>query len=300
LGRERVIAGNPGKAKRVAKAFHEAVDAAAVRANSLVCVGLDPDLSKFPTSFKGRPIRKQIEAFNAAVIDATRDLVCAYKPNLGFYAAYGLDGIAALISTREMIPAGIPVILDCKVGDIGSTAAAYARGYFDEWGFDAITANPYMGEDSLAPFLSYTEKGVIIICKTSNAGSGDLQDLTVTSAESAATLYETVAARCAGWNEAHSAGIGLVVGATYPEQLATVRGIAPKLPILLPGVGAQAGELDASVQAGIDANGRGLLVSSSRGITYASRGDDFAEAARTAASQLRDAVNQIRSMVVPA
>jgi orotidine-5'-phosphate decarboxylase len=157
-----------------------------------------------------------------------------------------------------------------------------------------------MGEDSLAPFLSYTEKGVIVICKTSNAGSGDLQDLTVTSAESAATLYETVAARCAGWNEAHSAGIGLVVGATYPEQLATVRGIAPKLPILLPGVGAQAGELDASVQAGIDANGRGLLVSSSRGITYASRGDDFAEAARTAASQLRDAVNQIRSMVVPA
>lgn len=282
----------------MAKAFHEAVDAASVRANSLVCVGLDPDLGRFPTSFKGRPVRKQIEAFNAAVIDATRDLVCAYKPNLGFYAAYGLDGIAALISTREMIPADIPVILDCKVGDIGSTAAAYARGYFDEWGFDAITANPYLGEDSLAPFLSYGDKGVIVICKTSNAGSGDLQDLTVSGGDASATLYETVAARCVGWNDRHPAGVGMVVGATYPEQLATVRGIAPNVPILLPGVGAQAGELDASVHAGIDANGRGLLVSSSRGITYTSRDNDFAEAARNAATELRDAVNAARAAVV--
>jgi orotidine-5'-phosphate decarboxylase len=278
----------------VAKAFHEAVDAAAVRAESLVCVGLDPDLGKFPESFRGMPVRKQIEAFNGAIIDATRDIACAYKPNLGFYAAYGLDGLQALIATREMIPAEIPVILDCKVGDIGSTAAAYARGYFDEWGFDAITANPYMGEDSLAPFLAYAAKGVIVICKTSNAGSGDLQDLTLAGGDRSATLYETVAARCARWNETHAAGIGLVVGATYPEQLATVRGIAPNLPILLPGVGAQAGELEASVSAGIDANGRGLLVSASRGITYASRGEDFAEAARAAAIQLRDAVNQVR------
>jgi len=278
----------------VAKAFHERVDAAAVRADSLVCVGLDPDLSKFPASFQGMPVRKQIEAFNGAIIEATRDLVCAYKPNLGFYAAHGLDGLQALIATREMIPSDIPVILDCKVGDIGSTATAYAKGYFDAWGFDAITANPYMGEDSLAPFLAYGDKGVIIICKTSNAGSGDLQDLTVTSGDRSATLFETVASRCAGWNESHPAGIGLVVGATYPEQLATVRALAPNLPILLPGVGAQAGELEASVRAGIDTNGRGLLVSSSRGITYASRGDDFAEAARNAAMQLRDAVNGVR------
>jgi orotidine-5'-phosphate decarboxylase len=278
----------------VAKAFHERFDAAAVRAESLVCVGLDPDLAKFPATFRGMPVRKQIERFNGAIIEATKDVASAYKPNLGFYAAYGLDGLAALVATREMIPSDIPVILDCKVGDIGSTAAAYARGYFDEWGFDAITANPYMGEDSLAPFLSYADKGVIVICKTSNAGSGDLQDLPVSGDDRSATLYETVAARCAGWNETHPAGIGLVVGATYPEQLAAVRRIAPNLPILLPGVGAQAGELDASVTAGIDANGRGLLVSSSRGITYASQGDDFAEAARNAAIRLRDAVNQVR------
>jgi orotidine-5'-phosphate decarboxylase len=229
-------------------------------------------------------------AFNRAIIDATSDLVCCYKPNLAFYAAHGLDGLQALIATRDAIPAHVPVLLDCKVGDIGSTAAAYARAFFDEWGFDAITVNPYLGEDSLAPFLAYAGKGVIIVCKTSNPGGGDFQDLPVGKA----TLFETVATRAVEWSGAYPASIGLVVGATWPEQLARVRAIAPSLPVLLPGVGAQAGDIRAALNAGLDAERRGLLVSSSRGITYASQGDDFAEAARDATLMLRASVNEFR------
>jgi orotidine-5'-phosphate decarboxylase len=270
--------------------FNDRVRAAATRANSLVCIGLDPDLSRFPDSLSHLPPGERIAAFNRAIIDATADLVCCYKPNLAFYAAHGIEGLETLIATREAIPAHVPVLLDCKVGDIGSTAAAYARAFFDEWNFDAITVNPYLGEDSLAPFLAYEGKGVIIVCKTSNPGGGDFQDLPVGQG----TLFETVAQRAVEWSSRYQATIGLVVGATWPEQLATVRAIAPELPILLPGVGAQSGDVAAALNAGLDADGAGLLVSSSRGITYASQGEDFAEAARAAAIALRDSVNEHR------
>ena len=277
------------------KPFTNRLNAAIERAGSLVCVGLDPDLSKFPPQFAGMEPGEAIVAFNRAMIEATSDLVCAYKPNLGFYAAHGLPGLQALVRTRELVSAGIPVILDCKVGDIGSTAAAYARGYFDEWGFDAVTANPYLGGDSLEPFLAYGDKGVIVLCKTSNPGSGDMQDLQVVDGDARGTLFEALARRAHAWDAASPAAVGLVVGATWPAQLATVRGIAPGLPVLLPGVGAQAGDVDAALQAGLDADRRGLIATSSRAITYASRGEDFAEAARSAAMALRTTIESARA-----
>ena len=270
--------------------FADKVRSAAERADSLVCVGLDPDLSKFPDSLAHLPPGEQIVAFNRAIIEATSELVCCYKPNLAFYAAHGIAGLEALLATRDAVPDDVPVLLDCKVGDIGSTAAAYARAFFDEWGFDGITVNPYLGEDSLAPFLSYEGKGVIIVCKTSNPGGGDFQDLRVGDA----TLFETVAARAVDWQARYPASIGLVVGATWPEQLVRVRATAPDLPILLPGVGAQAGDLAAAVLAGLDNEGGGLLVSSSRGITYAGNGPDFAASARGATIDLRDSINEYR------
>ncbi|MCC6703780.1 MAG: orotidine-5'-phosphate decarboxylase [Thermomicrobiales bacterium] len=275
------------------ESFADQVRSAADRANSLVCVGLDPDLSKFPDSLSHLPPGERIAAFNKSIIEATADLVCCYKPNLAFYAAHGIAGLEALLATRDAVPAGVPVLLDCKVGDIGSTAAAYARAFFDEWDFDGITVNPYLGEDSLAPFLGYEGKGVIIVCKTSNPGGGDFQDLTVGDA----TLFETVAGRAVEWSAKYPASIGLVVGATWPEQLARVRAIAPDLPILLPGVGAQSGDVAAALRAGLDVRGGGLLVSSSRGIIYASNGPDFAEAARTAAITLRDSINEYRPIL---
>jgi orotidine-5'-phosphate decarboxylase len=204
-------------------------------------------------------------------------------------------GIEALVATRRLVPDGIPVILDCKVGDMDNTAAAYARGYFDAWGFDAVTANPYLGEDSLAPFLAYADRGVIVLAKTSNPDSGQFQDLPVDDApEESVPLYLHIAGRAAEWATRYPATVGLVVGATYPAPLAAVRARCPDLPILLPGVGAQAGDLEAAVRAGIDARGEGLLVSSSRAITYAGTGSDFAARARDAAHALHDAINAVR------
>ncbi len=276
--------------------FGERLRLAATRADSLVCVGLDPDLRRFPAHLRDEP--EAVLHFNAAIVEATHDLVSAYKPNLGFYVGLGMDGLTALLATRRLIPAHIPVILDCKVGDMGNTASAYARGYFDEWGFDAITANPYLGEDSLAPFLSYRDRGVIVLCKTSNPGSGDLQDLPVgTGGNRHEPLYLTLAGCAEEWSQRHPATVGLVVGATYPEHLAAVRDRCRDLPILLPGVGAQEGDLAAAVRAGLDAVGGGLLVTSSRAITYAGAGRDFADRAREAAHRLRDEVNAVRRAV---
>jgi orotidine-5'-phosphate decarboxylase len=270
--------------------FREQLNAVARRNGSLVCVGLDPDMSKFPAAIASLAPKQAIVRFNRAIIEATSDLVCAYKPNLGFYVAYGVPGLEALIETKKMIPAGIPVILDCKAGDMANTAAAYARGYFETWNFDAVTVNPYLGEDSLEPFLGYPGKGVIILSKTSNPGSGDLQDLYVETGEGREPLYLNVARRAAVWNDRYPADVGLVVGATYPSQLKTLRTICPTLPILLPGVGAQAGEVEASVVAGVDADGGSLMVSASRGILYASNRDDFAERARDATLTLQEQV----------
>jgi orotidine-5'-phosphate decarboxylase len=266
--------------------------------NSLLCVGLDPDLTRFPAPLDGeRDVARAIVAFNTAVVDATSDLVCAYKPNLGFYLAHGGAGAEALAATRRLIPPHIPVILDAKVGDIGSTAAAYATGYFDTWRFDAVTVNPYLGEDSLEPFLSYGDRGVIVICKTSNPGSGDLQDLPVASGCGRQPLYLAVAERIATWNDRWPATLGLVVGATYPDELAAVRRRCPDLPILLPGIGAQDGDLGAAVRTGIDPRGEGLLVSASRSVLYAATDNDadWPSAIRDAARQLRDAINAARA-----
>ncbi len=273
--------------------FAATLDAAVTRHDSLVCVGLDPDQSRMPVSaWDPRDATGSLVRFNAAIIEATADLVCAYKPNLGFYAAAGVAGIEALVATRELIPGDIPVILDCKVGDLGNTAAAYARAYFDEWGFDAVTANPYLGEDSLAPFLSYPSRGVFILCKTSNPGSGELQDLV--TGDAMTPLYLTLAERAKRWAKDYPATVGLVVGATYPAQLGDVRATVGELPILVPGIGTQAGDVSAAVAQGLDSGGAGLIVTASRAITYAGSGDDFAEQARQAATRFRDQINVAR------
>lgn len=272
--------------------FDERLRAAEERAGSLVCIGLDPDPRRFPASLEaGRDPAAAIVAFNRAIVEATSDLVSAYKPNFAFYLPYGAAGVEALLRTRELIPSHIPVILDCKVTDLGDTAKAYARAFFAEWDFDAITVSPYMGEDALAPYFAYEGKGVLVLCKTSNLGSGDLQDLTM---EGGRSLYEIVAERSAEWATRYPATVGLVVGATFPEQLAGVRQQCPLQPILLPGVGSQAGDVDGAVRAGVDARGGNLMVSSSRSIIYAGDGPDFASKAREAAMALRDQVNEAR------
>lgn len=272
--------------------FADRLQAQVERTDSLICIGLDPDLTRFPQAVRNEDRTRAIVDFNRAIVEATADVACAYKPNLGFYVAQGVAGVQALIETRNLIPRDIPVILDCKVGDMGSTAAAYAAGYFGEWDFDAITANPYQGEDSLAPFLSHPEKGVFILCRTSNPSSGDLQDLDLVSTGS--PVYKRIAERSITWAKDYPATVGLVVGATYPERVAEVREIAPQLPILLPGVGAQAGDVEGSAAAGIRADGAGLLVAPSRSVIYAGSGPDFADRARDAALELRSIVNAAR------
>ena len=272
--------------------FGEKLAAAMERTGSLLCVGLDPDPTRFPTALRSMPVGDAILAFNRAIVETTRDLVCAYKPNLGFYAAAGLPGIEAMLATRELIPRDTPVILDCKVNDMGSTAAAYARAYFDVWGFDAITANPYMGEDALAPYLAYPSRGVFILCKTSNPGSGELQDLPI--GQEGTPLFLDLARRARRWAKDYPATVGLVVGATYPSQLGDVRAAVGDLPILVPGIGAQAGDASAAVGHGVDSEGAGLVVTASRAITYAGSGDDFADQARLAAIKYRDQINAAR------
>jgi orotidine-5'-phosphate decarboxylase len=287
----------------IATTFAARTRAAAERNGSLLCVGLDPDLRHFPASLQARFERDPAGAlteFNRAIIGSTADLVCAYKPNLGFYMAYGLPGLEALLRTRELIPRDIPLILDAKVNDIGHTATAYAAGYFDQFGVDVVTFSPYLGADSLRPFLARPDRGVLILCRTSNPSAGDLQDLPMAQSETsgaAIPLYEAVAHQIAAWiTEFDAAGaIGAVTGATYPEQLAVVRRILPEAPLLIPGVGAQEGDLAATIHAGLDADGFGAIVNASRSVTYASTGDDYATAARTAAIALCDEIEQARA-----
>ena len=252
---------------------------------SLLCIGLDPDPRLMPID--------DIFEFNRAIIDATHDLVCCYKPNMAFYEAFGPPGLETLRRTLEHIPDDIPVIGDAKRGDIGNTAKAYAASLFEYYGFDAVTANPYLGGDSLAPFLAYADRGVLVLCRNSNPGAADFQLLTVSRDNGEQRpLYMEVAARCNDWNV--SGNVGLVVGATYPEELRRVRQQCPDLPILLPGIGAQGGDLRASVTNGLDSNGAGLIIASSRQVLYASKGADFAQRARDAALDLRDRINECR------
>ena len=253
--------------------------------------------------FSYEPERVVVE-FNRAIVDATADLVCAYKPNIAFYEALGLPGLRALEVTVAYIRDAAPdcvVIGDVKRGDIGNTVEAYAKAMFDVWGFDAVTVNPWGGMDTVEPWLARPECGVFVWCRGSNPGAGDLQDLMVDGARSAGELagngaggeLEPVYMRLARdlANLPADGNLGLVVGATAPEQLAAVREVCPAMPILIPGVGAQGGDLEASVRNGVDAAGRLAIINSGRGIIYASSGDDFAEAARRTAGELRDGIN---------
>lgn len=282
--------------------FREKLQAAQTANDSWVCVGLDPILERMPGPFL--KYDDPFLPFLKAIVDATADLVCAYKPNLGFYLALGAAGAIALERIIAYIPRHIPVILDAKFNDIGHTAQAYARGAFDALGVDAVTANPYLGQDGIAPFLARADKAAFVLARTSNQSAGDFQDLrTLTSANDVAgdagvegsTLYQAVVQRAVAWNAAFPGTCGLVVGATYPQELAQVRSLAPDLPFLIPGIGAQGGNLDAAVHFGPAQSGIGPVINTSRGVLYASARDDFATAARSAADQLRRLVRQTRN-----
>lgn len=263
-------------------------------ANSLVCVGLDPEPVKFPPRFADDP--DAIFAFCREIVDATAEFVCCFKPQIAHFAAVGAEeALQRLITHIHDAHPGIPVILDAKRGDIGSTAQHYATEAFDRYDADAVTVNPYLGHDALQPFLDRADKGVIILCRTSNPGAADLQDLPVHDADRHdRPLYQHVAETIAhDWNA--NGNCALVVGATWPEQLREVRAIVgDAMPLLVPGVGAQGGDVGAVVRNATNARGDGLMVSSSRAILYASRGEDHAEAAAAAARDLRDAINRCR------
>jgi orotidine-5'-phosphate decarboxylase len=268
--------------------FRTKLEAAWERSDSLLCIGLDPDPALMAID--------DVAAFNIAIIEATSDLVCAYKPNVAFYEALGPErGYAALRQTLAAVPAHVVTLADAKRGDVTNTASAYAKAIFDVLGFDAATVNPYVGFDSTEPWIARPEKGAFVLCRTSNPGAADLQDLPVQTEGGARPLYEAVAERARSW-DTHG-NVGLVVGATYPDEMARIRALCPDMPFLVPGVGAQAGALEESVRAGIDARGCGMLISASRGVTYASKGSDFAQAARRAAQRLRDAINREREAI---
>ncbi|MBX3626295.1 MAG: orotidine-5'-phosphate decarboxylase [Rhizobacter sp.] len=269
--------------------------AAAQRGNdSLLCVGLDPEPGKFPTKWKGDPGR--IYDFCAAIVDATKDLACAFKPQIAYFAGNRAeDQLERLMAHIKRVAPGVPVILDAKRGDIGSTAEQYAREAFERYQADAVTLSPFMGFDSLEPWLRYSGKGLILLCRTSNPGGSDLQAQKLASSDGKAgdLLYEHVAKLAQGpWNT--TGQLGLVVGATFPSEIARVRELAPTLPLLIPGVGAQGGDAVATVKAGFKPGGT-IVVNSSRAVLYASSGDDFASAARAVAVQTRAALNAARS-----
>ena len=266
--------------------FAERIRRTCESARSLVCVGLDPDPAMMPVA--------DVFKFNRAIVDATAGVAAAYKPNLAFYEALGMDGLAALEQTiahiRRVAPDAL-IVGDAKRGDIGPSARAYARAMFGVWGFDAVTVSAWGGRDSVEPFLEDESRGIFVWCRGSNPGSADLQDLTITSGGKTIPVYEQMARACSDWNL--RGNVGLVVGATVPEQLAAVRALCPGMPFLVPGVGAQGGGLEAAVRAGVDDAGRLALINSSRGIIYASREADFAAAAEQAARALRDAINSV-------
>ena len=255
------------------------------RNKSLLCIGLDPDVTLMP--------KVDLLEFNKAIVDATADLACAYKPNLAFYEALGIDGLKVLQKTIEHIPDHIPVIGDGKRGDIGNTAKAYAKALFETFGFDAATVNPYLGYDSVEPFLGYGDKGIFILCRTSNTGAADFQSLVDAQGR---PLYEAVARKAKNWDT--RGNIGLVVGATYPDELKAIRQLCPEMPLLIPGIGAQGGDLASAVKNGIDARGEKAIIAISRQILYASKGKDFAQAARHNAQGLRDDINKLVGQVI--
>ncbi|MDR2788271.1 MAG: orotidine-5'-phosphate decarboxylase [Candidatus Accumulibacter sp.] len=271
--------------------FIETLTAAWAKNDSLLCVGLDPDPAKFPAALAGRA--DAILEFCQNIVDATADLVCAFKPQIAHFSACRAEAaLEALIAHIHARHPGIPVILDAKRGDIGSTAERYAREAFERYQADAVTVNPYLGHDSLEPYLAWQDKGVILLCRTSNSGGSDLQTLEV-GGGGGERLFERVARLAVDWNA--SGQCALVVGATFPADLARVRELTGDMPILVPGVGAQGGDIAATVKAGrTPKNGAGLIISSSRAILYAGGGEDHAQAARRAAKETRDAINRWR------
>ena len=269
------------------------------QADSLLCVGLDPDLAKFPDAFvdDGHVDNSDVLfAFCRDIADATAEFACAFKPQIAYFAAHngGEAALQRLIAHINATHPDVPVILDAKRGDIGSTAEQYALEAFDRYGADAVTLNPYMGRDSAAPFLQRNDRGCVFLCHTSNPGARDFQELVVSDANGdRAPLYQHVARTIArDWNG--DGNCALVVGATFPEELKVIRDIVGDMPLLIPGIGAQGGDVEAVVRNGKTADGSGLMINSSRGILYASSGAGYAEAAANAARALRDEINRHR------
>ena len=266
--------------------FHDKLTRAWSRSDSMVCVGLDPDPAKLPESLNGPDA---IFRFCAEIVDATADLVCAFKPQIAYFAAIGAEQqLEKLCEHLRSNHPDVVLILDAKRGDIGSTAERYAEEAFVRYGADAVTVNPYLGSDTLEPFFAHAGKGVIVLCRTSNPGSADFQSLETADGP----LFTHVARRAVSdWSQ--RGDVALVVGATYPEELAAVRSIVGDMPLLVPGIGAQGGDVEATARAGRDSTGYGMMINSSRAIIYASSADDYASAARTAAEDFR---NQIHSV----
>jgi orotidine-5'-phosphate decarboxylase len=271
-----------------AMTFIESLSAAWAKNNSLLCVGLDPDPAKFPAHLKGKP--DAIFEFCKSIADATADLACCFKPQIAYFAANRAeDELQDLIAHIHAEHPGVPVILDAKRGDIGSTAEQYAVEAFERFKADALTVNPYMGKDSVDPYLAYADKGVILLCRTSNPGGSDLQFLDVGGKK----LYEHVAELVATkWNT--TGQCALVVGATFPGEIARVREIVGDLPLLVPGIGAQGGDVEATLNAGKTTAKTGLMINSSRAILYAGKDENYAAAARKAAIETRDLINRYR------
>ena len=273
--------------------FLDLLHSASTRNNSMLCVGLDPEPTRFPAQMQGNP--RKIYDFCAAIVDATADLVCAFKPQIAYFAAHGAeDQLERLMQHLRANAPHVPVILDAKRGDIGSTAEQYAKEAFERYGADAVTLSPFMGFDSVAPYLAYPGKGAFLLCRTSNPGGDDLQNQRLASVDGQPLLYEHIAALVQGpWNK--NGQLGLVVGATYPAEIERVRALAPTVPLLIPGVGAQGGDAAATVRAGWRPNGP-IVVNSSRALLYASNGADFAAAARREAIKTRDMLQAARPL----
>jgi orotidine-5'-phosphate decarboxylase len=271
--------------------FKEKLTASWEKSGSLLCVGLDPDLAKLPASMVGG--NEPLFEFNKAIIDATADLACVFKPNSAMYEAYGASGIGQLQKTcnylRKNYPE-IPILLDFKRADIGNTNTYYAQFAFDYLGVDAITINPYMGKEANEAFLAYQDKGIVVLCRTSNPGAGELQDLEIDGKR----LYRIVAEHVMNeWNKNNNCS--LVIGSPYPEELAEIRQmLGDEVIFLIPGAGTQGGEIEKTVKAGINSKGAGVIINSSREILFASNGEDFAEAARKKATLLKDEINKYR------
>jgi orotidine-5'-phosphate decarboxylase len=272
--------------------FIEMLQDAQRRNGSMLCVGLDPDPARFPGALRGDA--KRIHDFCARIVDATADLAIAFKPQIAYFAAHRAEGqLEQLMHHIRRAAPHVPVILDAKRGDIGSTAEQYANEAFERYGADAVTLSPFMGFDSIEPYLQREGKGAFLLCRTSNPGGDDLQNQRLASVEGAPLLYEHVARLAQGpWNR--NGQLGLVVGATYPAEIERVRQVAPTVPLLIPGVGAQGGDAAATVRAGWRPDAP-IIVNSSRAILYASAGDDFAQAARAEAMRTRDLLEAARA-----